>query len=199
MTLVVAVATVTATLGAGAPAAAAETGPALTVPAEGARSQPRRARHDRRAILDCNWHGAWRAPEGWSVAKVGAEILTWNADRTAVLVHAAAPQKDLVLARKLAERVAGTGLTFGKPEVVKKSRWHSRTTLRGQGTLAGVTVEVLIEQHWRGFRKDLAWVQVAVGEKRAESTRAMDAARASLLMLVSHACECGYDCDRRPR
>ena len=180
-------------------AAAADERPALTLPAEKARTQPRRARHDRRAILDCNWHGAWRAPEGWAVAKVAPEILTWNAERTAVLVHAAAPQKDLALARKVAERVAGTPITFGKPEVVKKNRWHSTTTLRGKGTLGGAPVEVLVEQHWRGFRKDLAWVQVAVGGRRAEGMRAMDAARASLLMLVSHACECGYDCDRRPR
>ena len=107
------------------------------------------------------------------------------------------PQKDLTVARKLAERVAGAPITFGRPEVVKKSRGHSTTTLRGQGALAGAPVEVLVVQHWRGFRKDLAWVQVAVGEQRAEAMRAMDAARGSMLMLVSHACECGYDCDRR--
>jgi hypothetical protein len=180
-----------------AAARAEATAPTLTVPPAGDRSQPRRARHDRRAIIDCNWHGAWKPPEGWTVAKAGTEILAWRADHAAVLVHAAAPQRDLAPARRIAERVAGTAITFGPPAVVKRSRWHATTTLRGQGTLAGAPVEVVVVQHWRGLRKDLAWVQVAVGEQRAAGMRAMDAARGSMLMLVSHACECGYDCDRR--
>jgi hypothetical protein len=193
-----ALAALLAVLAAGLPSFA-EREPTLTLPAADLRSAPRRLRVDQRAILDCSWHGAWHEPEGWRVAKVGDEVLAWNADQTAVLMHAAAPQKDLGPARKLAERVAGTAIAFGKAKVARKNRWHSTTTLRGEGKLAGASVEVLVAQHWRGFRKDLVWVQVALGERRGDSMRVMDIARASLLMLVSHACECGYDCDRRVR
>jgi hypothetical protein len=170
----------------------------LVVPT-GQLKAPRRARSSAQAILDCNWHAAWRAPAGWQVAKVGGDVLAWKPDKTAILVNTSAPQKQLDQVRGIAARLVGAQIAFEPPSVTRHAKYKTTTTLRGTSTLSGAPVEVLIEQHWRGFRKDLVWLQIAVGKQHAESWRLMNAARSSLLMLVSHACECGYDCDTREK
>ncbi len=71
---------------------------------------------------------------------------------------------------------------------------------------AGGRLDTIVASSIGGERVDVHWMQrgdelwiAIVTLHEAAATAAMDTARASYLRLVSHACECGYDCDRRPR
>jgi hypothetical protein len=150
-----------------------------------------------RSLLDCAWRNTWNPPKGWEAAAVGRDVFAWAPDRTAVIVRGSAPQRDLDRGRELAAQLAGAALAFTEPVKARKHKWRTTTTLSGSGTRDGQPVEVKIVQEWRGFARDLLWVEVAIGAQRADLLARMDAARDGALQLVSHACECKTDCDPR--
>jgi hypothetical protein len=71
-----------------------------------------------------------------------------------------------------------------------RSRWHVERRVDGTATVRGTSVSVHAESH--GERQ--LWVSLAHGTAHEGE---LAAATSSWAMLVDHACECGYDCDRR--
>ncbi|MBS1118138.1 MAG: hypothetical protein H6Q90_366 [Deltaproteobacteria bacterium] len=152
-------------------------------------------------LIDCTSHSVWSEPEGWTPLRSGTDTLVVSPDKQAVLLRTATKtERERVVktpaadARAIAKRIAGVELTWGDPVVVKKDKYDHTTTI----SATGVNVEVRVIVRDRGFGKDVVWIEVAEAEDRAAAIATMDAARASELTLTSHACVCGYDCDRRP-
>jgi hypothetical protein len=166
----------------------------LVLPDATEHKPPARSKANRKQLLDCSWRGVWSPPGGWEVAAVGRDVLAWAPDRSAVIVRGSAPQRELARARALAAELAGTALDFSEPGVAKKHKWRSTTTLSATGTRGGEPIEVRITQEWRGFGRDLLWIEIAIGGERADRLAHMARARTGALLLVSHACECGTDC-----
>jgi hypothetical protein len=54
-----------------------------------------------------------------------------------------------------------------------------------------------VRVHWIQ-RGDELWIAIVTAHE-ASADVAIETARASYLRLVSHACECAYDCEWRPR
>lgn len=77
---------------------------------------------------------------------------------------------------------------------VRRNRWRTERTLLGTGRRAGRAIAI----EARSERRGAIWIAL-YADARPEDRAAVQAVTRSLATLVSHACECGYDCDRPPR
>ncbi len=153
-------------------------------------------------VLDCAAHGAWIAPESWSVGQTpNGDVIAVEPHGRAILIRAQTRTHTTHIRRTADfERVAGDvarrwapGASFDPVVEHPRSRWHVDRRIEGTATVGGVAMRVIAES--RGERQ--LWVAIhpaAVLTLGAD----IDATMTSFLMLTDHACECGYDCDRRP-
>lgn len=169
---------------------------AFEAPRSAARA-PRFADH----VLDCAAHGAWTAPEGWSVSRTDdGDVLAIEPRGRAILIRAQTRTRtthvrttaDFVrIASEIASRWA-PGAALGDVVEHARSRWHVDRRVEGTATVSGTAMRVVAES--RGERQ--LWVAV-FPTSPPELGASIEAAMASFLSLTDHACQCGYDCDRR--
>lgn len=153
----------------------------------------RRAALGDRPLLDCTEHGVWRAPEGWTTGAVRRETFAIAPDGTAVLLRVQARPRlrtddDFVQQVRAVLGAWVEGASEGELTSEARTRWS--TTRRLSGSAAGVT--------WVAEATRSSHFHLRIRASTAHDA-AMDAAIGSWAMLTSHACQCGTDCDRRPR
>jgi hypothetical protein len=176
--------------------------PVLSRP-EGATEVRRR----RGAVLDCAEHGVWEAPHGWSLFVLERTSVALAPDGGAAIARAPARPpltEDAMLgtqAARVVERLTGESPTLGTVEASGRNRWQRtrrverwQRTRRVEGSVSvrGRTLRVVATSS----RTSALWVGLSP-EGDTAARAALDAAMGSWLMLTSHACQCGYDCDRR--
>ena len=157
------------------------------------------ARLDRALVVDCAAHGVWRAPEGWATQRTpDGDVVALAPDGGAVLVrvqtrtrttHVRTTADFLRIVTALVQRWA-PGASLGEVTEHARSRWHVDRAVQGNATVRGTSMRVRAES--RGERQ--LWFAISP----AALSPAVDAAMESYLMLVDHACLCGYDCDHAP-
>jgi hypothetical protein len=171
--------------------------PLLRTP--GAEAPPRRSSFDRHLLLDCAEHGVWRPPEGWTAHALDGGALALAPDGSAAIARVPArprlrdDARFAALVARIVERIAGAAPTLGAVEGRDRNRWRRERTIRGTVLASGSVLAV----SGRADRDAAVWVGL-YGPEDASARRSVEGAIASWAMLVSHACQCGYDCDRRP-
>jgi len=157
-----------------------------------------RSRYDRRMALDCADHGVWRTPEGWTTSGFAGGVLAVSPDGSAAVARVPARPRlrddagfsTLVHAR-IAD-LAGTAPALGPVMGDDINRWRRERFVEGSVRVGGQSLRVL----GHATRTAAVWLGVH-REPDAAARSAIEAAIASWAMLVSHACECRYDCDHR--
>lgn len=160
----------------------------------------RRARFDHARVVDCGAHGVWTPPAGWATARIASsDVVAIAPDGRALIARASTRTRATRVRSAEAFLAATTALVArfaeGPPvlgEVVEhaRSRWHVDRSVEGSASVRGAPVVVHAES--RGERH--LWASLAAGTNHDAE---LAAARESWAGLVSHACECEYDCDRR--
>lgn len=176
------------------PAAHAQQGP--FAPPDGPAA--RRARFDRRALVDCGAHAVFWPPAEWSARLLGPDVHLTSPDGRVRLIR---PRAGVRTSEAFRERILQiTSSLLDAPAVlepvqeVRRNRWRTERTLIGTGRRAGRTIAI----EARSERRGAIWIAL-YADPRPEDRAAVQAVTQSLAGLVSHACECGYDCDRRRR
>ncbi len=151
-------------------------------------------------VVDCASHGGWTAPEGWSVVRVptgdvaaiapGGDAILLRVQTRTRTTHVRSTEDFQRIAAYVVSRWA-PGAVLGAPTEHARSRWHVDRRIEGTASVSGRAMRVIADS--RGERQ--LWVALSPPELSA----AIDAAMASYLPLVDHACACGYDCDRPAR
>ncbi|MBZ0115354.1 MAG: hypothetical protein K8H88_00060, partial [Sandaracinaceae bacterium] len=171
------------------PAAHAQQGP--FAPPDGPAA--RRARFDRRALVDCGAHAVFWPPAEWSARLSGPDVHLTSPDGRVRLIRPRAPVRTAEALRERVLRVTSTLLDAPAAlepvqEGVRHNRWNVERSVAGTGRRGGRTI--VIEA--RSRRRGAIWIAL-YADPRPEDRAAVQAVTQSLAGLVSHACECGYD------
>src|SRR5690606_35065032 len=95
----------------------------------------------------------------------------------------------------ISARLLGAAPRLEPASEERRSRWRVERRGFGRATLGGRTVE--LQARADGSRA--LWLAIAVGSDAPRPAAILDQVIGGWLMLTSHACECGYDCDPRSR
>jgi len=157
------------------------------------------------AVLLCETHGAWTPPDGFTAARAGTGVV---ARKGSMLVGVQFPKHgDDSFAQAMAAFVEGS-LAWDAPTMKRIDDWHAEATTYGRARALVVVTRTLYAGVDPATGKgrpgraqtpdvDVVWLAAAPTQKDADDL--LDAALAKNLMLVDHACECGYDCSRRTK
>jgi hypothetical protein len=165
---------------------------------------PRRFRYDATSVLMCQTHDTWRPPAGFAVAQRGGDVVAYQEHALVGVVRV--PHSKRAFEAAAARYVEGE-VAWGAPTIERIDAWHAVVTALGTAPGLAVSARVVYPgvdadgsgragSDLQGNPGDLVWLAVAETPEKADAL--VTDARASRRVLVDHACECGYDCDRRP-
>lgn len=151
------------------------------------------------AVVDCAAHGAWVPPAGWTARQLprGQVVALSPANGAALVRGVHRSRADNAAATAALQSLLGAAVSMPEATAVDPAHPRRGTLSVAHVALAGGSAEV----RWyhgadRFGARDAFWIAIALTSDAA-AWSAMDAARATWLQLVDHACECGYDCELR--
>lgn len=149
-------------------------------------------------VVDCAAHGVWHVPDGWSAGVLPSrDVVAVAPDGLALLARASTTGRRIRSAERFLEATTVLVARFADaPELDTPTehvvnRWRVERSVEGTARVDGTEVRVHAESD--GERE--LWITLAAGTEHDGVVRA---AIDGWVMLTSHACLCGYDCDHRP-
>ncbi len=147
-------------------------------------------------VLLCKGHQTWTPPDGFTVTKLGDGAVARKDNRLVALAY---PAHEGDSYAKAAATFVNGMVAWDSPAMNKIDEWHAESTAHGHASnlaIATLTLYAGVDAATGKGRtngtSDAIWIAIAPTDKEAGDLLAD--ARKKTLMLVDHACECGYDC-----